>query len=145
MRLYTPELKLIILFAFYTILGVTALLYYLVVLEETNFMSTSFQEYFRCESLGTPNNCSKPIQTWQLLVLLPGLLLIGFNTSINFIYVVNWRRAKLQMLRCFRSLPGRKGVNYTFFYDITGQLHSLIFPLVIVSPMSTTISHTVTT
>ena len=100
-RLSTPEIKLIVLFVYYTIFGVLSS-YFSVSMVDKSVVSASFQEYFRCESLGLPNNCSKPTQEWLLFLLAFGYFLLSSNTSVNLTYVINWRKAKLLLLRCLQ-------------------------------------------
>ena len=135
LRLSIPELKLITVFVYFTILGLIALSYYSVGRRENMIMSDSFQEYFRCESLGIPNACSRPIQEWTLVPFLIGYVLQSFLSGVNLIYVINWRKAKLLVLRCWKTLRERDSYRHSFADEITGQIHSLTIVQVVTPPI----------
>ena len=134
-RLSTPEIKLIFIFVYYTLLGVVSLYYYSISLVDKGIGSASFQEYYRCESLGLPNNCSKPCKEGPLYSLVCGLILTSFITSVNLIYVINWSKAKLLLRRCLRSLRGRNSDQHVPVQEVTTQLHLFKYPLAITSSM----------
>lgn len=141
LRLSIPEVKLIIVFVYYTLLGVVGVTHFSMAVVNRGIESPSVQEYFRCESLGLPNNCDRLIKVQSLFMIVTGYVLVSLMNSVHLIYVINCRKANLLILHRFRSFRRRNKDQHSSTNEIVKVLHNSKFALAVTSPMLTSISH----
>lgn len=114
-KIGTAERKILIVFVYYVILAVIALLSFSLTVRDGNTFITEVYKYFNCESKGVdPNNpCDTSGYRKVLHIALTSLsyILLGIFPVFNFLFVINVHELKSFLKRKFPFLferPGKK-------------------------------------
>ncbi len=100
MSMSTAEKKILIVFCYYILLGVIALMAFTLAVKDDEIVAHEYETYFLCESKGIdPNNPEECDRSGFEQYLTPGLMacayiLIGIFPALNLIFVVNIKELK---------------------------------------------------